>query len=255
MVNDDLNGCWFPRQHLAPFRENAIMTLTSRIALALAATMLWPLAAGAADYDPPIAIDEAPEYVPVEVGSGWYLRGDVGYNVTKSPYDFTLFGTESDSTSITGSVGAGYHFSDFLRGELNFGFLGTDSFNASDVDTTVSLKNKAWSGMANVYADLGTVAGFTPYVGGGVGLIYSSQRVSIDDVDPTLDFYSRDAQYKVAYSVGAGVAYRVAQNTSIDVGYQYLSAPDLEYMDFSTFTTKKGVDYHQVKVGLRYDLW
>jgi len=72
---------------------------------------------------------------------------------------------------------------------------------------------------------------------------------------PTLDFYARDAQYKLAYSVGTGVAYRVAQNTSIDVGYQDLSAPDLEYMDFSTLTTKKGVDYHQVKVGLRYDLW
>ena len=50
-----------------------------RIALALFAVGLAPLHALAADYDPPIYVDEAPEYQPVEIGSGWYLRGDVGY--------------------------------------------------------------------------------------------------------------------------------------------------------------------------------
>ena len=38
----------------------------------------------AADYDPPIVVDEAPRNVPVEVGSGWYLRGDVGYSFNQS---------------------------------------------------------------------------------------------------------------------------------------------------------------------------
>ena len=34
----------------------------------------------AADYDPPMIIDQPVEEVPVEVGTGWYLRGDIGYN-------------------------------------------------------------------------------------------------------------------------------------------------------------------------------
>ncbi len=55
------------------------MRYKTGIVLALAAATLLPAAALAADYDPPIYVDEAPEYVPVEVGSGWYLRGDVGY--------------------------------------------------------------------------------------------------------------------------------------------------------------------------------
>ena len=55
------------------------MVLKSRIALALAAIMLMPVTqASSADYDPPIYVDQAPDYVPVEVGSGWYLRGDIG---------------------------------------------------------------------------------------------------------------------------------------------------------------------------------
>jgi opacity protein-like surface antigen len=251
MVNDDPNGCWTIGQQLAPFRENAIMTLTSRIALALAATMLWPLAAGAADYDPPIVIDEAPEYVPVEVGSGWYLRGDVGYNITKSPYDVTFNGVDSSSTPINGSIGAGYHFTDYFRGELNVGFLSNDKYDWTDGTDLIRAESNIWSGMANAYADLGTIAGFTPYVGGGVGLLYSSRRID----DTFLGISDRETQYALAYSLGAGVAYKVAQNTSIDVGYQYLSAPSLEYFDIPSGEMRKGVDYHQVKVGLRYDLW
>jgi len=53
------------------------MKQSLRIVLLVAASM--PAAAYAADYDPPIFVEEAAEYVPVEVGSGWYLRGDVGY--------------------------------------------------------------------------------------------------------------------------------------------------------------------------------
>lgn len=231
------------------------MILTSRAALAVAATMLWPLAAIAADYEPPIVVEEAPEYVPVEVGSGWYLRGDIGYNFNDTPYEFTLLGVDTRNTHVTGSIGAGYHFNDFLRGELNVGFLSNDRFDATDGIERISLENNVWNGMANVYADLGTIAGFTPYVGAGIGLIYSSHRASFDSPDPTFDFYAHDTQYKVAYSLGAGINYQIAQNTSVDVGYQFLSAPDLEYVDVDSWTIKKGVDYHQVKVGLRYDLW
>lgn len=229
------------------------MTLTSRMALALAATMLWPLAAIAADYEPPVVVEEAPEYVPVEVGSGWYLRGDIGYNFNKSPYDFTLFDVESSSTRVTGSIGAGYHFTDYFRGDLNLGFLARDRYAATDGFVTIEAENNMWTGMANAYVDLGTVAGFTPYLGAGIGLIYSSQRV--DDTSLTPDWHLRDTQYALAYSLNAGVSYKVSQNTSIDVGYQYLAAPDLEYADVPAVEAKKGVDFHQVKVGLRYDLW
>ncbi|TIV28853.1 MAG: porin family protein, partial [Mesorhizobium sp.] len=44
------------------------MTSRSRIASALAATILLPMTpALAADYDPPIYVDQAPDYQPVEV--------------------------------------------------------------------------------------------------------------------------------------------------------------------------------------------
>ncbi len=54
------------------------MKLISRIALSLAATAGPVSVAASADYDPPIYVEDALE-VPVEIGSGWYLRGDLGY--------------------------------------------------------------------------------------------------------------------------------------------------------------------------------
>jgi opacity protein-like surface antigen len=222
-----------------------------RIAAPLA--VLVPLSANAADYDPPIFVEEVPEYVPVEVGSGWYLRGDLGYTVNDTPYNFTFLGVETDDTPVSFSLGMGYQFTQYLRGELNAGLLSDHSYGATNGITTIELDDTVWSGMANVYADLGTFVGLTPYVGAGLGLVYAKSSADIDD--PMVDLNTSDTQYEFAYSLGAGVAYRITQNLSVDVGYQFLSAPGLEYIDMDSLDVEKGVDYHQVKVGLRYELW
>lgn len=231
------------------------MSLKTRIALSLAAAALWQAPAVAADYDPPILVDNAPEYVPVEVGSGWYLRGDIAYNLNDPVYDFTLFGEETENTRVNGSIGVGYHFNDYLRGEFNLGFVSRDTFDYSDAINTVSAENTVWSGMVNGYVDLGTVAGLTPYVGAGLGLLYSSQKLDINAPGIPLFVDIEDRQYEFAYSLGAGVNYQLSRNVSMDLGYQYLSSPALKYVNLDTGLIDEGVDYHQIKVGLRYDLW
>ena len=52
----------------------------------------------AADFDLPVVVDEAPEFVPVEIGSGWYLRGDIGYSVASSGGAGTSSLRSDDST-------------------------------------------------------------------------------------------------------------------------------------------------------------
>ena len=82
-------------------------SFASRLALLLAAAALGPLpAAYAADYDPPIIVEEATEYVPVEVGSGWYLRGDVGYNFSDTPYQFLLRSARKRATRTSPAASA-----------------------------------------------------------------------------------------------------------------------------------------------------
>lgn len=257
------------------------MTLTSRIVLALAGLGVLPLApAFAADYDPPVYADQAPDYVPVEVGSGWYLRGDVSYLAQKSfkedDFAFTPASFSDKEDPIFASIGFGYHFNDYLRADLNLGYLPGNKIGVGYDDTLTvvspatatvasgSLKNYAYSLMLNGYVDLGTYVGITPYVGGGVGVVQSTHKLSAsyftDNNDPTDDFVQGDdkTKYSLAYTLNAGLAYQVTKNVSVDLGYQYFSAPDAEYVTAASLTSypvKKGISNHQVKLGLRYDLW
>lgn len=270
----------------------------------------------AADYDPPIFVEEAAEYVPVEVGSGWYLRGDLGYAFNK-PYkiDVTPVGLTDEYQPFSGSVGMGYHFNDFLRGELNVGLLPTSRFDnaytttCSGTQTTTVVdnssgtitsqvtgvgtrpcdgmdrgSNKAYDFMANAYVDLGTYVGITPYIGGGLGLAYNKYRLAegardcLDQTTTTVgggntttinfdcyddSFYegavTSESQIKLVYSLAAGLSYRVDKNASIDLGYEYLAIPDANYVTYNsalaTPEIRRGIGYHQVKVGFRYDLW
>ncbi|PZV34020.1 outer membrane protein [Mesorhizobium kowhaii] len=257
------------------------MTLTSRMALALGAFALLPLTpAFAADYDPPVYVDQAPDYVPVEVGSGWYLRGDVSYLAQKSfeneDFAFTPASFSDKEDPIFASIGFGYHFNDYLRADLNLGYLPGNKIGVSYDDTGIvvppatgtvasaSLKNYAFSGMLNGYVDLGTYVGITPYLGAGIGVVRSTRKLSAsyftDNDDPTDDFVQNDdkTKYSLAYTLNAGLAYQVSKNVSVDLGYQYFSAPDAEYVtaeSLTSFPVHKGISNHQVKLGLRYDLW
>jgi opacity protein-like surface antigen len=249
------------------------MTLTPRIALATAAIVLIPLApALAADYEPPIYVDQAPEYTPVEIGSGWYLRGDVGY-VANETYRNVDFGSPTVSYSerekpVFASVGFGYHFNDYVRGDINFGLLPGNEVNATEnnrpIDiATARVKNSALTAMVNGYIDLGTYVGITPYIGAGIGVFQSKRDANLvltDLVTPanSTTITDKKKQYSLAYTLNAGLAYQLSKNVSADLGYQYMSAPDAEYARLdsaSAYSIHKGVESHQVKVGLRYDLW
>lgn len=215
-----------------------------------AVAVLATAPAMAADYDPPIVVEEAPEWVPVEVGSGWYLRGDLTYNVSKPVYDFEFLGEKTDNLRFGGGIGFGYHFTDYFRADVTAGFVGRDEYSIAaplDIDADFAV----WNAMVNAYVDLGTVAGFTPYLGAGVGVVSAKHNLEI----PALAIDWSERQNEFAYALNAGVAYRVAENTSVDVGYQYLNSPGVEYLDTDTLAIKKGIDYHQLRVGLRYDLW
>lgn len=176
-----------------------LLTVTALAAPVVAAPAM------AADYDPPVIVDQPVEEVPVEIGSGWYLRGDIGYNFsTKANGDFTyrtfdpttgayspaVFDTAATDDNLTFGVGVGYNFTDMFRADatvdaFQVSFDGSTSSAAPCIDpalnaayagtgcrSTDSSSGVALSMLLNGYVDLGTYVGFTPYVGGGVGYTY-----------------------------------------------------------------------------------
>jgi opacity protein-like surface antigen len=203
----------------------------------------------------------------------------------------------------------------------DFGCLGTREVTASTTTTTVdadgntvvgepvvnsvvnpswsrdcmvnaTVKNSAWNGLANGYIDLGTYAGITPYVGAGLGVLYTRTKISSEAIceanstSQTLSTGSesttttstflcrgqsspsdaavtytpasyRKSNYNFMYSLAAGLSYQVSKNTSLDFGYQYIDAPDVKYYSVSAdgIERHKGISTNQFKIGVRYDLW
>jgi opacity protein-like surface antigen len=153
----------------------------------------------AADLDQPIFTEQAPDYQPVEIGNGWYIRGDIGYAASHSSsgdhtfrafdptsklYSPQTFATSSTDADISIGIGAGYQFNDWFRMDgtaerFSGGFKGTTvgsipcSTLAAYVGTTCASNDTqdytAYQLMANAYVDLGTYVGVTPYVGAGIG--------------------------------------------------------------------------------------
>ena len=296
----------------------------------------------AADLDQILYGSELPVTKTVEIGSGWYLRGDLGYQVNakyrstvataNNPFQglvpFTATGvltSQNDYAKMTASIGAGYHLNDLFRVDVNLATFGQDSFSQSGVFTggcggtrtitttnfvagvpvlpvttstnadsvncngAVSVKNSMYLGMLNGYVDLGTVAGFTPYVGAGVGVAYTKQTASangscqgsqvvtgVAGVSQTTNTFIcnnqaaftspaanvpllnyKEDQWSVAYALNAGVGYQFTKNLTLDLGYQFTSAPNAMFANFdgASVTQRKGINVHEVRVGLRYDLW
>lgn len=301
------------------------MIKSSLILLASAIAILPWSQSFAADYDPPIYVDDAPEYVPVEIGSGWYLRGDVGYNFAgrHNSDTYTLGPVDYENNfrdALTAGVGFGYHFTDMLRADVSLDRIFGSDFNSRQLVTPpagpclgygeyidpntgtsyiddFSIDNclredsasyNAWLVMGNAYVDLGTYAGFTPYVGAGLGfgrIAWKEESGSTICVPQDADAHfegcsatgslnqpapntvytepglqNSGVDYRIAWSVTAGLSYLLSQNVSVDTSYRYTSVAgsndEIVYNNTpGSSIANDGFAVHQVKVGLRYDLW
>lgn len=259
--------------------------------------------AEAADYEPPVVeapiIQDAPEFVPVEIGSGWYLRGDVGYAITNATSAFTFrafnAGTYTPGTFTSGAytgdltfgVGFGYRFTDVLRADVtadNFSlrFNGARAFGSpcpgeaagTTCAATDSAPLNAWSIMANGYVDVGTIAGFTPYLGAGAGMTYANWGTATSTygctggpcaVGTQVMAHQGIDSWRFTYQAMAGFAYDVSRNLKLDFGYTFRHVGGGDMFAFAAASQLAGAsgieardpgfNQHVFKIGLRYELW
>ncbi len=91
--------------------------LRARATLFAAVLGLLAPATQAADL---FALPEAPELPegPVEWGSNWYLRGDVGFQEVRLPALSGAFQALNSQDILSGGIGGGYQFNDWLRADV-----------------------------------------------------------------------------------------------------------------------------------------
>ena len=144
------------------------------------------------------------------------------------------FPTGSDLKGFDPSpmVGVGLGFSPlpFLRTDATVSYRTEYSGSATDTTSvpgaTLSEKSniKSVVGMVNAYFDFPTVAGFTPYVGGGAGVARNELGSTTISSGGTQLTINGSTKTNFAWQVGGGVAINILPTIALDIGYHYLDA-------------------------------
>lgn len=229
----------------------------------------------AADLPAPPIIEYEPE-VPVEIGSGWYLRGDLGVAlytgghatwVNAANNKVHLYDEHLNKTWLAG-VGAGYYFDDHWRSDITVDYRtrvkykGSASCVPDGSDCTdpgpahEQFKFSAWTLMLNGYYDFTKSHSITPYIGGGAGLAlintsgYTTNKGYV---------FGNKNQTNFAWNLMAGAAVDLGDNLKLDANYRFLSLGKIETSNPVQNANEnplklEDVYAHEFRVGLRYDL-
>ena len=240
-----------------------------------------------------MAIAPPPAYYPppvVEEFGGWYLRGDIGFsnqrvkNIDIANYRDPGITIPSqtlgfDSAGIA-QIGVGYQVNNWFRADItgqyrggaNFHGLDLVSFNGAPLGAdTYSAKKSEFVVMGNVYADLGTWWCVTPFIGAGVGWSrntisnFVDQGVSFSNAfgtSPTTAYTRTASKWNFAYALHAGLAYKVSNSLTVELGYSYMNLGDGVTGGLTDFLgntrnnafTFKDITSHDLKLGVRWSL-
>lgn len=241
--------------------------------LAGAAVVALNVTAGGAQaadlFEPPII----EPLMPVEYGSNWYLRGDIGYKAYTDPSGsysslgtgvIGYYDTSIDNSWLIGA-GFGYRFNPWFRTDLTVDYEFPSDFTGKAPCfvcgfpgySTETAKISAWTVLANAYLDLGTWQGITPYVGAGIGGSYVKVAdylgVNPPAVFPIATVGASASKWNLAWAAMAGVSYDVTPNWTLDLNYRYLSLGDVQTNDqVGGLIDIEDIAAHEVRLGVRF---
>jgi opacity protein-like surface antigen len=221
---------------------------------------------------PPVSQAAAP--LVEGFGGGWYLRGNIGFTdpvvgTLSNPQDattssFRYLDKGFDAAPLMG-IGVGYQASPWLRTELTGEYHGAANFHGFEVWTgsigapptaatgtdTYSASQSEWVVLANVFADLGTWWGATPFVGAGAGLAdVTISHFHDQGTVTTLAAGTTPAAgalggsistWNFAWALYAGFAYKVTPSLTLELAYRYLDMGSGKSGDLIDSIT--GIDY------------
>lgn len=206
---------------------------------ALALVVTGATSAYAADIDSTYIEDFSG--TPVEFGSGWYLRGDIGTfhasGSTNSGPDLTNV-TWGEDVSLSG--GFGYSFTDRVR----LGFTVSHFDNLALDSLTGDLSATLFQ--VDAHYNFGDLGGFSPYLGAGIGI----GNVLWENAPAV----GHDRSSLLAASLMAGLDYRLSDHWIVDMGYRFSMLSDFSMND-STQVFVDELNIHELRIGLRYEIW
>jgi opacity protein-like surface antigen len=137
---------------------------------------------------------------------------------------------------------------DYTRWELEYTYRAgdLDNFSGSGLNLPLDGSIDAHAFMANMYFDMKTDSAFSPYVGGGIGLV----SYQADSTDLGLD----ESSSAFAYQGMVGVSYapQALPDTEWNLGYRYFGSTDPEFTDSAGNNLEHDYSSHNIEAGARF---
>ena len=222
------------------------------------------MTAAAQAADPAGAWNPLPDFKKpyrTELISGWYARGDLGYRKNNlgfvdAPRPATSYLVES---AWTAGFGGGYKHK-WFRSDVTLDYANAARFRG-DIATAPEFykaKTDSFTLLANVYLDLGTWAGFTPYIGAGAGTTNLRVRQYTNLAMTAGNGVVDTSRWNLSWAYMGGVSYQMSPSMLLDVGYRYLQLGDAmsgpEPPGYTRRTYFRDVSAQEIRVGLRWML-
>jgi len=226
------------------------------ICAGMAAVCCGTPAAHAADIQTGVYPQYQPAGVVTEYTSGWYLRGDIGWRADTSIGDaYSAFPVPSGlsiDNIVTGGGGGGYKWN-WFRADVTVDFSGRARFATTAAPNgAYDAKVSTLVALANVYLDLGTWSGVTPYVGVGAGV---ANYWIYDYMPPGPNNPDGQSKADFAWAFMAGVAWCFAPRWSVDLNYRRLELGETTFnAHLANALTLKDMTANEFRIGLRYNL-
>ncbi len=181
---------------------------------------------------------------------GVYITGSAGGGTLE---DFDIR-EQSTANVFRADPLAGYSLSgaaglDFgiirLEGEVFYNDNELDSFGGffGTFDGTV----ETLAGMGNIFLDIPTGIGITPFIGGGIG--YADVEADISSGFANL---VNDSDGVLAWQLRAGIAFAIFPYTDLTLGYRYFVTEDLDMQNATGSVEVEGLRTHIGEIGLRF---
>ena len=151
------------------------------------------------------------------------------------------FNNTSLSSSALFDVGVGYQFNRWLRGDVTLEYRDGGNFQSLYTSTIPASRQQyadfyrgdvsSFIGLVNVYADLGTWYGITPFVGAGIGFAHNTLYGMTDQAfaypgappAPLRRLFQQWLETSFAWALMAGLDFDITQNLKLELGYRYLN--------------------------------
>jgi opacity protein-like surface antigen len=202
------------------------------------------------------AAQAQPENIYARIDTGGSFSTNAGKDVA----------VDIGSSPIVG-VGVGVKMLPFLRTDVTLSYRPGYSFAAPPTPieppgTTGRGDVKTLAALVNAYYDFPTFAGFTPYVGGGVGVARNdigATTLSANANGATVATLSGSTTTQFAWQASAGVSYSIIPAVALDVGYRYFDAGEgrsgstvTSALGSASFPVQRGnIHAHEIQAGIR----